>query len=226
MLNELAPDLWEYRRPLRVGGLVPFPRRTTLVRLPSGGLWVHNVNKRDRPGAREAIEALGPVQALIAPNRFHHFWVEDWQRDHPEARAFGAPGLAEKERRLRLDETLGDAPDPAWGGALESLVSEGHDALREVVFFHRPSKSLIVADWVFNIGAEAPWLTRQVFRLNGCYGRLAPSRVFKALASDMTQVAATTRAICERWDFERVVMAHGEVAQAGPSELAAAFGLS
>lgn len=223
MLNEIAPGVWEYQRHLKLGGLLPFPRRTTLIRLPEGGLWVHNVNALDQPGAREAVDALGPVQHIVAPNKFHHFWVDRWKEAYPLAQVHAAPGLRKKKPALPIDADLEAAPPAEWGGDFEQLHTDGHPALREVVFFHRPSKTLIATDWVFNVGPHEPWITRQLFRLNGCYQRLRPSRIFRAMAKDRAAIRASTEAICERWDFQRIVMAHGMVTPAGPAELRAAF---
>lgn len=220
MLRSIAPDLWEYQRHIRLAG-IPFPRRTTIARLPEGGLWVHNVNALDEALAQE-LEALGPVQEIVAPNKFHHFYVPEWCARFPEARLHLAPGLPEKKPELPAGQILGEPPEP-WGGAFEALRTKGHPALEETVFFHAPSKTLIVTDWVFHIGPDEPFATRTLFRLNGCYRRLAPSRLFKALAKDKAQVRRSTEEICERWDFERVTMAHGLVTEAGPSELRAAF---
>jgi len=220
MLRSIAPEVWEYQRHIRLAG-IPFPRRTTVVRLPSGGLWVHNVNALDEELALE-LEALGPVQEIVAPNKFHHFFVREWCARFPAARLHLAPGLAEKKPELPTGALLAE-PTESWGHAFESLRTAGHPALEETVFFHAASKTLIVTDWVFHIGPEQPFATRVLFRLNGCYRRLRPSRLFKALAKDKTLVRETTEQICERWDFERITMAHGLVTEAGPSELRAAF---
>lgn len=222
MLEPIAEDVWGYERHLRMGP-VPFPRRTVLVRLPAGGLWVHNVNALDRPGAREAIDALGPVKFLVAPNKFHHFWVDRWKADYPDARVYAARGLSKKKPELPVDEVLEDDPPAAWEGVFEQLQTEGHPALREVVFFHRPSKTLILTDWVFHVGPHESFLTRMAFRANGCYGAMRPSRIFKAFAGDREKIRATVASICERWSFERITMAHGMVTEAGPADLARAY---
>lgn len=223
MIKPVTEGVWEYERHLRMMGILKFPRRTTIVRLPDETLWVHNVNALDVPGVKDALDALGPVRHIVAPNKFHHFWVDDWKAAYPEATVYAARGLSKKKPDLPVDETLGDAPPEAWGSAIELLHTEGHPALREVAFFHRPSKTLILADWVFHVGAHEPFLTRMLFRVNGCYCRLRPSRLFKALAKDKAAIRATTEAICERWDFQRITMAHGCVTEAGPNELREAF---
>tara|TARA_R110002072_G_scaffold143944_2_gene290035 strand:- start:1268 stop:1939 length:672 start_codon:yes stop_codon:yes gene_type:complete len=220
MLHSIAPEVWEYERRIRIAG-IPFPRRTTVVRLPSGGLWVHNVNALDEDLARE-LEVLGPVQEIVAPNKFHHFFVPEWCERFPTARLHLAPGLAEKKPNLPPGAVIGEPPE-TWGEAFEALPTAGHPALEETVFFHAPSKTLIVTDWVFHIGPDEPFATRTLFRLNGCYRRLRPSRLFRALAKDRTLVRKSTEQICERWPFERITMAHGLVTEAGPSELRAAF---
>jgi hypothetical protein len=223
MLKPVTQEVWEYERHLKMAGLLDLPRRTTVVRLSDGSLWVHNVNALDTAGVKDAIDALGPVRHIVAPNKFHHFWVDRWKADYPDATVYAARGLAKKKPDLPIDVTLGDTAPSEWDDAFDMLQTEGHPALREVVFFHRTSRTLILTDWVFNVGPHEPAVTRLLFRINGCYCQLRPSRLFRRFAEDKARIRDTVQTICDRWDFQRIVMAHGMVAEAGPPELRAAY---
>ena len=142
-LKPFAPDLWivdgpEIAMRFPLGVRFPFPTRMTVVRLPSGALWVHSPIAWD-DALGEAIAAIGPVRHLIAPNTLHYSFLPDWHRRFPEARTYGVPGL--EQHLPALDELLGDTPPTAWEDAFDQLLVPG-STLTEADFFHRPSRSL------------------------------------------------------------------------------------
>jgi hypothetical protein len=212
MLRALAPDLWVAERPLRFLG-TPLGTRMTVVRLPSNKLWIHSPVKRD-PELAERIPALGVPAFLVAPNRFHHLFVREWQAAHPEAALFVAPGLPAKRKDLSIMAVLTRETPPAWSEALDQVLFEGFPLLNEVVFFHRPTRTLVASDLAFNVGPTSPLSTRVAFRLAGAYGRLSTTVFERVLIRD--------RAACRRslerilaWPIERVIVAHGEVLERG-----------
>jgi hypothetical protein len=73
VLEQLAPDLWVATRPLplRVGDI---GTRMTVIRLGDGSLLLHSPVRID-DATRAAVDALGPVGAVVAPNLHHHFHV-------------------------------------------------------------------------------------------------------------------------------------------------------
>ncbi|HEY8376908.1 MAG TPA: DUF4336 domain-containing protein, partial [Nannocystis sp.] len=70
MLQQLDRDLWTAARPFSLMGL-RLGNRTTVVRLRSGGLLVH-APVAPTPELRAALDALGPVEFVVAPNAMHH----------------------------------------------------------------------------------------------------------------------------------------------------------
>ena len=215
-LRELDRNLWAIDQPLRVGGL-DLGARTCVVRLADGGVIVH------APGPHTArlrpdIEALGPVRALVAPNLLHHMFLAECSRAFPQARVFGAPGLREKLGALRIDEELGEKPPPLWASEIDQLRVSGTPALGEVVFLHRPSRTLLCLDLCFNIRRSASLFTRTAMRANGAWGRFGPSRAFRYLiVKDAVALRASVDRILE-WDFERVTVAHGDILDGGGRE--------
>lgn len=174
----VVPDVWVVDGPLipmRPFGIeLPFPTRMTAIRLPGGELWVHSPIAPD-DGLFAALAALGPVAHLVAPNSLHYWWVGDWQRRFPDARVHAVPGAAARARRkgreFRVDRVLATtpaAPDAPWGEAIETILVRG-SAIDEAVFFHRPSRSLILTDLVQNYDREklqGAWLLL-LMRLGG-----------------------------------------------------------
>ncbi|NNL65005.1 MAG: DUF4336 domain-containing protein [Myxococcales bacterium] len=214
-MKPLASDLWITEAPLRFFGL-EVGARMTVVRLPDGKLWLHSPIAATAALVRE-VKALGPVSWLVAPNRLHHLFVGEWQRTIPDAAIHVAPGLDAKRPDLPIAGVLGDAPEPAWKDVLDQVLLAGFPFANEVVFFHRPSATLIATDLAFNVGASSPALTRLAFRLAGTYGELSPTLVERLLVRDRAAFRGSLERILA-WPFERVIVAHGDVCEQGGRE--------
>ena len=131
----------------------------TVVRLPDSALLLHSPIPVTEELLGE-VTPLGPVAYLVAPNRFHHLFVGEWLDACPEASAYVAAGLEDKRPDLKIAGVLGDEPEPAWAGTLDQVVLQGIPLTNEVIFFHRPSSTLIVTDLAFNVGSSSPLPTR------------------------------------------------------------------
>lgn len=211
-MQPLDSDLWITDSHLRFFGL-EVGARMTVVRLPGPRLLLHSPIEA-APDLVRAVKALGPVAYLVAPNRFHHLYVAEWQRACPDASTYVAPGLETKRADLTIAGVLGDESEPGWKGVVDQALLRGFPFANEVVFFHRPTATLIATDLAFNVGSSSPPLTRIAFRLGGAYGRLAPTLVERLLVRDRTAFRRSLERILE-WPFERIVVAHGEVSEEG-----------
>ena len=214
-MQPLAPDLWVTDAPLRFLGL-EVGARMTVVRLPGGALWLHSPIAA-AAALRGAVAELGSVAYLVAPNKLHHLFVEDWQEAFPNAALFVAPGLEAKRPELTITGVLQDAPDPAWRATIDQVRVEGFPFSNEVVFLHRPSATLLLTDLALNIGPTHAPLTRSMFRLMGAYGRLTPTVLEKVLVRDRAALRRSFERILD-WPFERVIVAHGDVVESGGRE--------
>jgi hypothetical protein len=214
-MQQLHADLWITDSRLRFLGL-EVGARMTVIRLPGDRLLLHSPIGLTDELSRE-VEALGRVAYLVAPNLFHHLYLGEWNEAFPEASIYVAPGLDEKRPDLEITGVLADQPEPDWADTIDQVSVRGLPFTNEVVFFHRPSATLVATDLAFNVGASSPALTRLVFRLSRAYGRLTPTFLERLLVRD----AAAFRGSLERilaWPFERVVVAHGEVSESGGRE--------
>jgi len=221
-LRPLAPDLWVAERPLPlvVGDI---GARMTVIRLRDGGLWLHSPVRLDA-ATHAALEALGPVRAVIAPSKVHHLFVGDYTAAYPEAEVHAAPGLGEKRRDLRIDGVLGDAPSAAWRGEIAQHRFRGAPAIEEVVFFHPASRTLLLTDLAFNVPADRTAGARLFYRVVGAAGRFGPHRLVRFMIRDRAAARTSVDTIL-RWEFERVIVSHGDVLERGGRErFAAAFG--
>ena len=214
-LRRLAADLWIAESPLRFLGL-EVGARMTIIRLAGSELFVHSPIAATPDLVRE-VQSLGRVATVVAPNRFHHLFAAEWQRASPEAAVWVAPGLERKRADLAIAGVLADAPERGWADAIDQVLLGGMPWTNEVVFYHRPSATLVASDLAFNIGSSSPPLTRIAFRVGGAYGRLAPTSFERLLVRDRAAFRRSLTRILE-WPFERVVVAHGDVCERNAKE--------
>jgi hypothetical protein len=86
--------------------------------------------------------------------------------------------------------------------------------LDEWVFFHVASRTLILTDTAFCFDQSFPWLTQLVTRIGGGYKNLGPSILERISTTDKETVKAAAQQVL-RWDFDRVIMAHGSIVEQG-----------
>lgn len=193
-----------------------FSTRMTVVRLPDEGLFLHSpIRLTDR--LRRELDSLGKVRAVVAPNKAHHLYVGDYRVPYPQARFYGALGLQNKRKDIAFFGMLGDEPMPEWRGSLEQRFFRGAPWLNEVVFFHPASRTLLLTDLAFNVPAGKVWGIPLVFRIMGAEGVFGPHRFIRRAIRDGNAALRSLRAILE-WDFERVIVTHGEILETGGKE--------
>ena len=213
MLTAVTPDLALRRVPYRTMGIW-LGRQLVVIRLPAGGLWIHSPIPWD-DNLRTALAHMGPVTHVIGPNRYHDECLQSFQTEYPEAQFHAAPGLASSRTDVRfVAEPLGDIPHPDWREVIDQHLVRGMPRLNEVVFFHRPSRSLILADLAFDLKQEGPWLSRWALRLTGAWGRLTPSRFCRSMMQDRPAVRRSIDTILG-WDFDRIIAGHGRNIETG-----------
>jgi hypothetical protein len=211
-LTKLDENLWVARRPLKlvVGDV---GARMTVIRLPDDALLIHSPVALDAD-TRRALDALGPVRWVLGPCKVHHFHLAEFAAAYPDAALLAAPGLPEKRRDLRFAHVLTDDLELPFGGAIAHHVFGGAPMLNEVVLLHRPTRTLVLTDLAFNLPPGARNEARLFHRLVGATGRFGPHRVVRLGMRDRAAAARSLETILG-WDFERVIVSHGEVLETG-----------
>jgi hypothetical protein len=186
-----------------------YPTRMVVVRLGDGGLFLWSpVSYTEALGAE--VSALGEVRHLVAPNSLHHLFLSAWRQAFPQARLHAAPGLRPRRTDLVFDADLDDEPPPDWAQDIDQVLVRGNRITAEVVFFHRPSATVIFTDLIqhFRSGWFSGWRA-VVARLDLMIAD-EPSvpRKFRAAFTDRRAARTAVRRILA-WPSERVLMAHG-----------------
>lgn len=216
-MTPFGPELWLFDGPPVTGAAgFRFPTRMAVIRLPGGGgLWVWSpVALTD--DIREAVEALGPVRHLVAPNSLHHSFLAEWAAAYPDAQVHAAPGLTQEVAATAIHSVLDDEPDPAWAGVVDQVIVRGNRITTEAVFYHRESATVLVTDWIQQIpqGWFHGW--RAVVARLDLMTAPTPSvpRKFRMATTDRDAARDSVRRILE-WPADSLVMAHGAPVPSG-----------
>jgi len=214
-LRPVAEGIWtQVGDRIRFFG-IPFDTRAVIVRLSGGELWLHSP-VRPAPERVAALAALGEIGHIVAPNRIHGAFTADWAGLAPAAKIRVSPRFPERHPDIRHDAILTDAPPPAWAGVIDQCLFAGHAWLDEVVFLHRPSRSLILTDLLQRHDpAREPLIWRL---LKGAAGLMAPGGGIPPDLRATFRDRAAARAARDRilgWDFDRILLPHSVPVETG-----------
>jgi hypothetical protein len=221
-LNEYKP-LWldigivdgplEY---LRIAGVrlpLPFSTRMTVVRLKNGDLFLHSPIAFQASLAAQ-LQAMGTIRHLVSPNEFHYAHIGEWSQAFPDAVAWASRGVRARARARGIDvqfkRDLEAQPPEEWRDEIEQVVVPG-GIFGEVVFFHKLSNTIILADTILNLELDKlrqPW--RFAAWLTGMY--YPTGQLFFGMRLPLLLQKRKTRAAVEKmlsWRPERIIISHG-----------------
>jgi hypothetical protein len=216
VLTAIRPNVWLAERSFyptlpglqgtNVGG------KMAVVRLPDKSLWVHSPVALDQP-LRDALAELGPVKHIVTPNTEHQKWAPDWIRAFPDATSYACPGLRERKPEVGWTKSVGEPGDEhpletCWISAERVPLIGSRPFFSEVLFLHKPSKTLFVTDlyWNYPSTPDVPpstrawkWAMDNVYR--PVYNRAM--RVQPEFDRDVWSKIS-------QWDFDYIAPCHGE----------------
>lgn len=188
------------------------------------------------PAVRGKLTSLGgSVSYITAPDIEHHIFLSEWHSAFPSAQVLAPEGLAEKRAN---DKSVTNVPIThvfAKKDKSSIKISEDFDRdfeyefvdahpNKELVFFHKPTKTLIEADLMFNlpateqysrsgVDATTGWATRLFGALQNTKGTaIWQKRLlwYGLSSSDREGFNKSVRRI-EGWGAENIVPCHGDV---------------
>lgn len=230
-LKRVAENVWIVDGPLIRFGMpwlkMPFPTRMTVIRLAGGELFVHSPTPLV-PELKAEIERTGRPSWIVGPNRLHYWWIPEWRAAFAAADVYLAPRTREQAgRRIEFaTRALEGRTGYPWDRAIATLPVVGA-FMTEFVFFHRSSRTLILADLMENFEPAklGGFLTRWLTRLGGVQdpsGGMPRDMRLTFLRRRPQLKAAVERMI--GWNPERVILAHGRWYETrGAAELRRAF---
>ncbi|KAF1939672.1 hypothetical protein EJ02DRAFT_253520 [Clathrospora elynae] len=225
VVTTLSVPFWRFGR-IKVGG------RGTIVRLESGALAVFSpVALTD--DVKRKVSELGEVKYIAALDVEHHIFLGPWHEAYPNAQVLGPEPLPEK-RAKQSDENVPFAFLFSKSKPVESISPEFDAEFdweyvpshmnKELVFHHKPTRSLITADLMFNLPATEQFSKTGVDATSGIltkiFGALQSTKGsaiwqqrtiwYGTSASDRAGFSQSVARI-NKWGFERIIPCHGDV---------------
>lgn len=218
---QFGSDIWVASGPqVSVAGF-HYPTRMTVIQLDRRELLIWSPIALV-PELKHAIEALGRVAYVVAPNTLHHLHMEDWLSAFPDATSLAPEALGKKRPDLRIDAYLEGQVPPAWKGEIELVAIRGNLITTEFVVFHRRSRTAVFTDLIQHFRpSEFKGWRRLVARLDLM---AAPQpevpRKFRTAFLDRRAARQALREILG-WPVEKVIMAHAPTQVTGGHEFIA-----
>lgn len=184
--------------------LMELPVRSTYVELPNAGILIS-------PGSCltvEQLRTLPKVTDILAPNLLHSAGIPLASSVFPNANIWGVPGLKKLKPSIKWAH---DLSPQSWlfQEELALIPLMGMPKVREAVFFHKRTKSLIVTDLCFNLMAARGLGAQIILSLFGTYRQFAVSRFFAKFIEDKTAFENSLDQIFS-YDFQNIVVGHGD----------------
>lgn len=213
VLRRASPDVWVvergyiFLRAIDVGG------RTTLVRLPDGALFVH-APLALTSALKQAIDRIGPVRVVVAPNTEHVDFVEQWRAFYPDAAYLGPPGALERLPGVPFTAELSrdDAPHPAFEDApLAQFFIPCAPFFNETLFVHLPTKTLLCTDffWAYPTGPDVP---RPTLAWGWAMNNIYKPVYDRVLVKDRNDLLRIVRAVLDS-GFDKIIPCHGDIVE-------------
>lgn len=148
-LHELhSPSLYAVHSLFTVAPALNIPLRTIFVKLPHNKLLIYSPTN-PRLLDLEAVQALGEVTAIVAPNSVHSTYAQPTKAAFPNATLYSSPALTHRFPHRHWGTIVSTHVQVADGVTLYCLSEML--PFQEIVVVHAPSRTLILADTAFNI---------------------------------------------------------------------------
>lgn len=210
LVRQVHENVWViergyYHSVVDVGG------KTTIIRLDDGRLFVHSPLPLDAE-LKAAVDELGTVSAVVAPNDEHRSFVVHWKKQYPNATFLAPPGLISRhpEGPFTAELSSENTTHASYADDSQSILQFycGPFAyLNETVFYHAPSKTLITTDIAMNFTNDVPTTTQLA---NFLLSRVFMPFIFWRTTNDRTAFKSTLDQI-EALPFTTLIPCHGDV---------------
>ena len=211
-MQAVAQNLWIKEFPLNLlGGHQG--RVVTIIRLSTGELIIHSTGPFTRTDITE-INELGTPGWITDTMLRHDTFAKQGRAAFPNIPYLAPEGFAE----LAHIDCKPLLPIPAsWAPEIKVLLIDGMPKVREYVFLHIPSRTLIVADLVFNFRATWGWTSFFRRTLMGVKSSPDSARLYPLQIHNRKAYDRSVRELLA-WDFDRIIVGHNAVVETNGKE--------
>jgi hypothetical protein len=194
-----------------------FTTRMVIVKLSNGSLWLDSPVSVP-PHILEQITAMGPVRYIVAGTPRHVWRLEEWHALFPQAQLWGPPQMRDKfkimvvlgREKLPLAGILDDTAPDVWADDLDQLVFQGNRFIKEVIFFHKKSHTVILDDLIQNHPmTKGKPLLNALWKVEGVAYPTGGVPLDMRLTFTNPELARRSLEKLLSWDFEKLIIAHG-----------------
>lgn len=239
VFRDILPNMTTISSPFARFGLLKVGGRATIIKLQTGALAVFSpVALTD--DVRSKIQAMGNnVKYISAMDIEHHIFITPWANAYPQAEVIGVEGLPEKREKDPATKGINFSHVFTQSNKMDKRISEEFDnefeyeylhshPNKELIYYHKPTKTMIEADFIFNLPAyeqysksgEEPTagiLTKLFNGLMNTRNDITWQRRFlwyMAGSKDRTGFSESVKRM-KRWEVERLIPSHGDVVESG-----------
>eukprot|EP00250_Pteridium_aquilinum_P000421 c10462_g1_i1 orf=147-1571(+) len=202
--------------------------RMTVIKLKTGGLWVHAPIAPTKECIQLLNELEAPVQYIVLPTFAyeHKIFVGPFSRKFPKAQIWVAPRQWSWPLNLPLEffgifsaKVLRDMDKTApWANEIDQKILSspevGIGPYVEVAFYHKPSRTLLVTDAVIYVPEKPPEVVSKEALLDAAKNGLAVKLLSKGKEIPDDPIVDNERTRQRGW--ERMVL---QILFLGPSDL-------
>ncbi|EMC94981.1 hypothetical protein BAUCODRAFT_34980 [Baudoinia panamericana UAMH 10762] len=238
VVRNVTPNIKICSTPFLRFGYIKVGGRGTIVALQSGNLAVFSPVAMTATVKKElATFGNGQVKYITALDQEHHIFLEEWHKAFPDAKVVGPDTLPEhrdkqgyfqipKDRWVLMrsaDRAGGFSVSEEFDREFDTEYNSSHPN-KELIFRHKPTRTLIQADLFFNLPAYEQFsktqmnptsgiLTRLFSAMNNTRGEAIWQRRFIWYAISAADRNGFNQSIgrIAKWDFDRVIPCHGDV---------------
>lgn len=181
------------------------------------------------------VASMGEVKYITALDIEHHIFLGPWHAAYPNAKVLGPEGLPEKRKSQKNEDVPFsyvfdpkkpiESVDADFDREFEYEYVAAH-MNKELVFCHKPTKTLIQADLIFNYPSTEQFsktrtpatsgiLTKLFGSLTNTNGNGQKRFIWYGPGSKDRLGFGKSAARINSWDFDRIIPCHGDVIETG-----------
>ena len=242
VIRDITPNITTFSTPFLRFGRLKIGGRGTLVKLQSGSLAIFSPVALT-PEVKQKVESKGTLKYIVATDIEHHIFVSPWSAAYPSAEIIGPEGLPEKREQdpdtkgvkfahVFLAKSKQDMKiTPEFDAEFDYEFVDSHSN-KELVFLHKPSRTMIEADLLFNLPATEQFSKTGIAPNSGFLNKLFGSIMntkgdmtwqkrfwWYAAAGKNRPGFKSSLERMQKWDYDRLIPCHGDVIETGGKKI-------
>lgn len=210
-LKPVAENIWIVDGPVISWNNFPFPTRMTVIKLENNDIFLHSPTPFS-DSIKKEIENIGNIKHLVSPNKIHNVFIKEWSEYFPQAIKWASPGVRSHAPEIKFDNDLKSHPEKDWEKEIDQIIFKGSPVMEEVVFFHKSSKTLVLADLIENFEEERikSHFFKALAKIGGVISPNGKTPLDWRLTFILRNSARQSINKMLEWNPDKIIIAHGK----------------